>query len=89
MDDQKFLKATIRENIILGSEFFEKKFQKICKVVGLKMNRYPGRDLTEIVEGQRNIPPFDQKRILLARLLYQDPDILLIHKYFDQLGKDR
>ena len=89
MDDQRFLKRTIRENIVLGSDFDESKFKKICSIVGLDINKYKGNDLTEIVEGQRNIPAFDKKRILLARVLYMEPDIILINKYFDQLGKDQ
>lgn len=89
MDNQKFLKATIRENIILGDEFVLERFIAICKAVGLSFESYPGRELTEIVEGQRNLLQADIKKILLARLLYKDTDIALINKYFDQLSKDQ
>lgn len=89
MDNQKFLKSTIRENIILGMEYFADKFNNICEVVGLNLDKYIGRDLTEIIEGQRNISFTDNKKILLARMLYQDPDIILINKFFDQLSKDQ
>ena len=65
------------------------KFKEICQIVKLKLKKYPGKDLTEIVEGQRNIASDDKKKILLARMLYLDPDIILINKYFDQLSKDK
>ena len=83
MDNPKFLKGTIRTNITLGQEFFIEKFKEICRIVKLKLKKYPGRDLTEMVEGQRNIATDDIKKILLARMLYLDPDIILINKYFD------
>lgn len=51
MENPKFLKATIRENIILGDEFYEKKFAIILDLVGFNLDKYEGRDLTEIVEG--------------------------------------
>ena len=89
MDNPKYLKATIRENIILGKEFYADKFNRILKVVDFNLDKYEGRDLTEIVEGQRNITLEDKRRILMARLLYMDSDIILINKYFDQLSKDQ
>jgi ABC-type transport system involved in cytochrome bd biosynthesis fused ATPase/permease subunit len=89
MQNPKFLKATIRENIILGQEFYEKKFNKILEVVDFNLDKYEGRDLTEIVEGQRNISMEDKRRILMARLLYIDADIVLINQFFDQLSKDQ
>lgn len=83
MDNPKFLKGTIRENIILGHEFYKDKFNKILEVVDFNLDKYEGRDLTEIVEGQRNITMEDKRRILMARLLYSDADIVLINKFFD------
>ena len=88
MDHPKFLRSTIRENIVLSEDFSEVKYFKVLGEVDLNLNKFQGRDFTEIVEGQRNISPMDQKRILMARLLYQDTDIVLINKYFDQLSKD-
>lgn len=89
MSNPKFLTATIRENIILGEEYKEEKFNKVLQVVGFNVDKYEGRDLTEIVEGERNIHQQDKKKILLARLLYSDADIMLINLYFDQISKDK
>ena len=89
MANPKFLKATIRENIVLGEEFLVDRFMKVLEVVGFNIDKFEGRDLTEISEGQRNLTTEDQKMILLARLLYTDADIMLINLYFDMLSKDR
>lgn len=89
MNNPKFLNATIRENIILGDEYDEDKFNEVLEVVGFNVDKYEGRDLTEIVEGERNLNQQDKKKILLARLLYSDADILLINLYFDQVSKDK
>jgi len=89
MTDQKYLRGTVRENIVLGEEYVPEKLVYICKVVGLQLENFPGRDLTEIVEGQRNITYTNRKKILLARMLYSEADIYLINYYFDQLGRDQ
>jgi ABC-type multidrug transport system fused ATPase/permease subunit len=89
MMNPKFLRGTIRKNIIMGDEFYPAKFGLIVRKVGLNLKKYPGKDLTEIVEGQRNVSFDDQKKLLLARLLYKDADIILINRYFDFLSKDQ
>lgn len=89
MKNPSFLKATIRENITLGAEFDKDKFVEILEIVGLNLDKYNGRDLTEIVEGERNISKQDKKKVLLARLLYTDAEIMLINLYFDQMSKDQ
>lgn len=89
MDCQKFLKGTIRENITLGKDFIPEKFAKICSVVGLNFRQQEGGQFKEIVEGQRNLTNEDKARILLARVLYLDADIILVNKYFDRLSRER
>lgn len=88
IENQKFLKSTIRDNIILGEMYSSEKLKLVCKQVRLNLNKYPGRDLTEIVEGERNIFAADRKKILLARLLYMEPHIVIINKYFDRESKE-
>lgn len=51
MENQKYLKGTIRDNIVLGEEYLADRFLQICEVVGLNLDKYEGRDLTEIIEG--------------------------------------
>lgn len=89
MNNPKFLKASIRENIVLGEQYFKDKFENILRKVDLNIMKYHGGEMMEIVEGQRNISTEDQKKILLARLLYKDADIYLINKYFDLLSKNQ
>lgn len=89
MENPRFLRSTIRDNITMGETYSRFKLTRICKEVGLNLDIYPGRDLTEIVEGQRNITSEDKRRILLARLLYLDPEIVMINKYFDKESKDQ
>lgn len=89
MNNPKFIRDTIKENILLGREFKKDMYLNLCNLVQLRLKKYPLKDRTVVVEGQKNIAENDVGRILLARLLYSDVGVVMLNNYFDKLPKER
>lgn len=89
MNNPKFIRDTIKENILLGRDFKKDDYLNYCDLVQLRLKKYPLKDRTVVVEGQKNIAENDIARILLARLLYSDADVVMMNNYFDKLPKER
>jgi ABC-type multidrug transport system fused ATPase/permease subunit len=89
MNNPKFIRDTIKENILLGRPFVKEKYLRLLGLVDLRLSKYPLKDRTFVVEGQKNIAENDVSRILLARLLYSEADVVLLNNFFDLLSKDR
>jgi len=51
--------------------------------VQLDKNKFPGKDLSKLSEGGANYNLSDRRKILLARALYQKPDIFLFDGVFE------
>lgn len=88
MKHPKFMRDTIRENILLGRPYEKRKYNSMVAMVGLDLGKYPLKDRTVVVEGQENLVDEDACKILLCRMLYYPSDIILLDKYFDSLSKD-
>lgn len=74
------LNSTLRENILCGSDYNEKKYNEIIKVCALEQDIQilPGGDLTEIGERGINLSGGQKWRVSLARACYQNSDIYLL-----------
>lgn len=70
---------TIRDNILFGKEFNEKKYWEIIRICMLQsdLDMFPGGDLTEIGERGINLSGGQKARVCIARAVYSDADILL------------
>ena len=89
MNNARLSREQIKENILLGRKIEKKIYMDLIELVGLRLTKYPLKDRTVIVEGQKNIAENDVARILLARLLYSTADIYMLNNFFDQLNKDK
>jgi ABC-type multidrug transport system fused ATPase/permease subunit len=89
MNNPKFIRDTIKENILLGRPANKELYTILNELVGLRLSKYPLKDRTVIVDGQKNIAENDVARILLARLLYSEADLVLMNSYFDYIPKER
>uniref|UniRef100_A0A803QEB7 ABC-type xenobiotic transporter n=1 Tax=Cannabis sativa TaxID=3483 RepID=A0A803QEB7_CANSA len=71
--------ATVRENILFGSEFEPARYWKAIDVTELHhdLDILPGRDLTEIGERGVNISGGQKQRISMARALYSAADVYI------------
>ena len=86
LKNSSIITGTMRDNIILGSRFEKEKYYRILDLVGLDINVFVGSDFVEILENGSNLT-FQQKwKMILARMLYSDGDIYLIHHFFDELS---
>ncbi|KAJ7322782.1 hypothetical protein OS493_032967 [Desmophyllum pertusum] len=72
--------GTVRENILFGLPFNEKKFQHVVHVCGLTkdMTAFTNGDLTEIGQRGATLSGGQKARVGLARAVYSDADIYLL-----------
>ena len=72
--------ATVRENILFGQEYNEKKYDEIIQAACLitDLNLMPSSDMTEIGEKGINLSGGQKQRISLARSLYSDSDMYFL-----------
>lgn len=71
--------ATVRENILFGSNFEPTRYWKAIDVTALDhdLELLPGRDLTEIGERGVNISGGQKQRVSMARAVYKNSDIYI------------
>ncbi|KAG5571649.1 hypothetical protein H5410_061415 [Solanum commersonii] len=71
--------ATVRENILFGSNFEPTRYWKAIDVTALDhdLELLPGRDLTEIGERGVNISGGQKQRVSMARAVYNNSDIYI------------
>lgn len=72
--------GTIKDNILFGSEYNEKKYQQVLKACALlpDLEMLPGGDMAEIGEKGINLSGGQKQRVSLARAAYQDADIYIL-----------
>lgn len=71
--------ATLRKNILFGSEFDPAKYWKTVDVSALQhdLDLLPDRDLTEIGERGVNISGGQKQRVSMARAVYSNSDVYI------------
>lgn len=71
---------TIRENIVFGSEFDERRYKKVIHQCGLErdLTLFEAGDATEVGEKGLTLSGGQKARITLARAVYSRAEILLL-----------
>ncbi|KAJ7947402.1 ABC transporter C family member 2-like [Quillaja saponaria] len=71
--------ATVRKNILFGSEFEYGRYWKAIDATALQhdLNLLPGRDFTEIGERGVNISGGQKQRVSMARAVYSNSDVYI------------
>ncbi|KAF9572383.1 hypothetical protein EC968_009957 [Mortierella alpina] len=74
------INATVRDNILFGKTFDQKKYDNVIHASGLQpdLEMLSAGDLTEIGERGINLSGGQKQRVSLARAAYQDADIYLL-----------
>lgn len=74
------LNTSIRENILFGLEYDERRYKETIKICQLTRDLaiLPGGDLTEIGEKGINLSGGQKARVGLARAVYADRDLILM-----------
>uniref|UniRef100_A0A8V0ZGY7 ABC-type glutathione-S-conjugate transporter n=1 Tax=Gallus gallus TaxID=9031 RepID=A0A8V0ZGY7_CHICK len=72
--------ATLKDNILFGSELDEARYQKVIKACALlpDLELLPAGDQTEIGEKGINLSGGQKQRVSLARAVYNDADIYIL-----------
>ena len=76
------LNATVRDNILFGEPYDQKKYETVIKRAALQrdIEIFPAGDQTEIGERGVNLSGGQKQRVCLARALYrQDADVRFLH----------
>ncbi|TMW67021.1 hypothetical protein Poli38472_012137 [Pythium oligandrum] len=71
---------TIRENILFGKAYDEKKYQQVLEACGLlpDLAQFPAGDSTEIGQKGVNLSGGQKARLCLARACYSDADVFIL-----------
>ncbi|KAJ8449899.1 hypothetical protein Cgig2_029261 [Carnegiea gigantea] len=71
--------ATVRENILFGSEYDPARYERAIDVTALRhdLELLPGGDLTEIGERGVNISGGQKQRVSMARAVYSNSDVYI------------
>jgi len=71
--------ATVRDNILFGSEYDKDKYDKVVTATSLltDFKQFHAGDLTEVGDRGMNLSGGQKQRIAIARALYSDRDIYL------------
>uniref|UniRef100_A0A182NES5 ABC-type glutathione-S-conjugate transporter n=1 Tax=Anopheles dirus TaxID=7168 RepID=A0A182NES5_9DIPT len=71
--------ATLRDNILFGKPFDQKKYDNVIECCALKpdLEMLPGGDTTEIGEKGINLSGGQKQRVALARAVYADAEVYL------------
>ncbi|KAJ3280788.1 hypothetical protein HDU79_011375 [Rhizoclosmatium sp. JEL0117] len=74
------MNATLRENIVFGSDYDAKYYERVIAACGLgpDLEVLPGGDMTEIGERGINLSGGQKQRINLARAVYARADVYLL-----------
>jgi ABC-type bacteriocin/lantibiotic exporter with double-glycine peptidase domain len=74
------LNMSLRDNIIFGSPYDEKRYKDVIRVCALKrdLDLMPNGDQTEIGERGINLSGGQRQRISLARCVYKLSDVILL-----------
>ena len=74
------LNMSLRDNIIFGSPYDEKKYNRVIRVCALKrdLELMTNGDQTEIGERGINLSGGQRQRVSLARCVYKNNDVILL-----------
>ncbi|GBM47459.1 Multidrug resistance-associated protein 1 [Araneus ventricosus] len=82
------LSANIRREILFGRLMDEERYEAILKLCGLQpdIHTLPDGDLTRVGFQKTRLSEEQLQRVCLARAIYQDADIYLLHEPLNYLG---
>ena len=82
-----FISGTINDNIILGSDFNLHRLNRIIDLLEFDLHTLRGGGYHQVLRGAKNLSLELQRKILLARWIYEEKDIYLIDDLFDDLNQ--
>ncbi|KAK4879943.1 hypothetical protein RN001_008089 [Aquatica leii] len=85
--DQWLFPATIRQNILFGEEYDQKRYREVIEICALQkdIDSFPQGDGTLITDKGLNLSKGQKARINLARAVYKRADIYLIDDCFSSV----
>lgn len=89
--NEKLFTKTIRENITLNNDYSIDKINEIINICELNeiLDKKPLRLETLLVDGGLNLSGGEKQRIILARSLLRDKDILILDEALNEIEEER
>ena len=85
----QLLHGSIKENILFGKEFSEKKYQEVKEIACIDFTENKERtDEFLIIDNGKNLSGGQAQRISIARSLYSDPKLLILDEATNQLNEE-
>jgi ABC-type multidrug transport system fused ATPase/permease subunit len=81
-----FINGTIRQNILMNASYNPARFKQVLKTLNLNLNNLNGGEYFQVLEGAKNLSTDLQRKVLLARWIYEKKDIYLIDDLFDDMN---
>lgn len=80
MQDVFLFSKTVKDNIILNSEFDEEKFESVCKMTHIDkfISNLPNKENEMVMERGVTFSAGERQLLSFARALYSDPSILIL-----------
>jgi ABC-type bacteriocin/lantibiotic exporter with double-glycine peptidase domain len=84
------IKDTIRQNLCLGLKVEETRIRETLRIVGLEsfINDQPEGLETPLKSNDSSLSEFEKVQICIARILLQDPKIVILEDLFEVLSKE-
>ena len=85
----KLISGSIKENIIFGRPFHQKKYLEICEICQIEdiVKKRPLRYETTINSEENNLSGGERQRIMLARTLYSNGEIFLLDESLSEVDE--
>lgn len=89
--DEKIFSGTIKDNILLDRDVSLDKFYEICKICGVDeiVNNKPVRYYTWISNNSHDVSGGEKQRIMLARALMADFNILILDEALSEVDQNK
>jgi ABC-type multidrug transport system fused ATPase/permease subunit len=84
-----FINASVRDNIVFGLELNEGRYSDAIRISGLTRDLMMLSNKDDSFVSELNLSPNQKQRLALARVIYQNPDIILMEDCLSDFNQEQ